>query len=99
MFKMGWAGKTITSDSTAISMLEFSSINLLPVPKFGLVPLATATLINGTVDGVSSLALAYNYLPIVDHLRRLDETTIIGKMMIGNVHILYFTLYEREKKA
>jgi hypothetical protein len=95
MFKMSWSGKTIRT-AADVSMLEFEAINNIPTPKFNLNPVASATLMNGEIDGKTSMALAYNYLPIVDYLRRLDSQTVIGKMMIGNVKVLYFTLKCKE---
>ena len=32
------------------------------------------------------------YVPVVDHLRQLDDSTLIGKMTVGSYTIIYFTL-------
>jgi len=79
-------------------MLEFASVNKIPTPKFSLGPISNATLQMSTVGGIKSMALCYSYLPIVDHLRRLDEETLIGRMHIGSIKILYFTLKCREEE-
>ncbi|GMI37505.1 hypothetical protein TeGR_g5845 [Tetraparma gracilis] len=92
---MKWVGKTVHSQDL-VSMLEFGAVNCVPLPTFTLGPVSTATVVRTDVDGKESLALAYNYLPIVDHIRRLDKDTIIGKMMIGKVTVLYFTLKCKE---
>ena len=96
MWKMRWAGKTLNS-TTDVSMLEFKAINCIPLPKFSLGPLGKASVYRSTVGGKTSVAFAYKFLPIVDHLRRLHAGVIIGKMMIGNSHILYFTLEDSGK--
>jgi hypothetical protein len=91
MWKMAWAGKTVYS-ANYVDMLEFKAINCIPVTKYSLGVPGSASVMRSMVDGIESMAFCYKYLPIVDHLRRVDERTIIGKMMIGNASILYFTL-------
>ena len=36
--------------------------------------------------------IPFQYVPVVDHLRQLDESTFIGKMTVGSYTIIYFTL-------
>lgn len=96
MWKMAWAGKTVYS-AERVSMLEFRAINKIPVMRFSLGIPGSAVIKRSVVDGKESMAFCYKYLPIVDHLRRADDKTIVGKMMIGNVCILYFELKSRVK--
>ena len=97
MWKMAWAGKTVYNKEN-VSMLEFRAINKIPTGiKYSLGLAGQATIMRSVVDGKESMAFCYKYLPIIDHLRRADANTIVGKMMIGNVCILYFTLKTREK--
>ena len=36
--------------------------------------------------------IPFQYVPVVDHLRQLDDSTLIGKMTVGSYTIIYFTL-------
>ncbi len=57
-------------------------------------PLGAARLRDHRFGGVSSAAMVYRYLPIVDHFRRLDEGRVMGLMEIGGSGKpeLFFTL-------
>ena len=89
---MQWAGKTVFGKDL-VKMLEFKAFNRIPTPKFPL-PILGDAFLGGDIDyeGKTSMAFCYKYLPIVDHIRQLDERTIIGKMTIGTLTIIYFTL-------
>lgn len=93
IWKMQWAGKTIF-DRDLVHMLEFSAINRIPTPKFPLPILGNAFLGRDDFEGKTSMAFCYKYLPIIDHLREIDEKTLIGKMTIGTITIIYFTLHK-----
>ena len=97
IWKMEWAGKTIFSKDL-VHMLEFGAINKIPTPKFFLPVLGDAFIGRDTFEGKTSMAFCYKYLPIVDHIRQLDDETIIGKMTIGTITIIYFTLTSATKK-
>ena len=91
IWKMQWAGKTIF-DLDLVHMLEFSAINRIPTPKCSLPILGNAFLGRDDFEGKTSMAFCYKYLPIIDHLRQIDEKTLIGKMTIGTITVFYFTL-------
>ena len=80
-------------------MLQFRSINLLPMPGMFTLPLLGDAVLNeaDNFEGKTSMSFCYKYLPIVDHLRELDSRTLIGKMVVGNYTIIYFTLEKPEK--
>ena len=92
IWKMQWAGKTVFGKDL-VKMLEFKAFNRIPTPKFPL-PILGDAFLGRDIDyeGKTSMAFCYKYLPIVDHIRQLDESTIIGKMTIGTLTIIYFTL-------
>ena len=96
IWKMQWAGKTIFGQDL-VHMLEFKAINKIPTPKFALPVLGNAFIGKDDFEGKISMAFCYKFLPIVDHLRKLDDHTIIGKMTIGTVTIIYFTLIVPQK--
>ena len=96
IWKMKWAGKTIFHKDL-VHMLEFSAVNRIPTPKFPLPLLGNAYLGKDDFEGKSSMAFCYKYLPIVDHLRQIDEDTLIGKMTIGTITVIYFTLNYNRK--
>ena len=96
IWKMQWAGKTIFGQDL-VHMLEFKAINKIPTPKFALPILGNAFVGKDEFEGKTSMAFCYKFLPIIDHLRKLDDHTIIGKMKIGTVTIIYFTLIVPKK--
>ena len=96
IWKMQWAGKTIFNKDL-VHMLEFSAVNRIPTPKFPLPMLGNAFLGRDDYEGKVSMAFCYKYLPIVDHLRQIDDETLIGKMTIGNITVIYFTLHKNSK--
>jgi hypothetical protein len=89
-------GKTVVSASE-VSVLEFAAFNKIPIMKYSLGFPGSADIKRSVVDGKKSMTFCYKYLPVVDHLRRIDQRTIVGKMMIGNITLFYFTLKSREK--
>ena len=91
MWKMQWSGKTVI-DHDSVRMLEFAAIQRIPTPRFALPVIGDAFVGREHFEGKTSLAFCYKYLPIIDHLRVLDDTTYIGKMVIGTETILYFTV-------
>ena len=91
IWKMQWAGKTIFGENL-VHMLEFKAVNRIPTPKFAAPILGNAFVGKEDFEGKTSMAFCYKFLPIIDHLRKLDDQTIIGKMTIGTVTVIYFTL-------
>ena len=77
-----------------MKMLQFRAVNFVPLfHKFTLPVLGDAVLDTADrFEGKTSAAFRYKYVPVVDHLRQLDETTLIGKMTVGSYTIIYFTL-------
>ena len=75
-------------------MLQFKAINLVPTYWIFTLPLLGDAVLDKSdkFEGKTSMAFCYKYLPIVDHLRKLDDKTLIGKMKIGGYTIIYFTL-------
>ena len=41
-----------------------------------------------------STAMIYNYLPIIDHFRRVDDNTLMGAMDLKGKIAIYFYLYK-----
>ncbi|MFG1794997.1 DUF4334 domain-containing protein [Nocardia sp. NPDC049149] len=55
----------------------------------------TARLRNVEYRGVSSAAMIYDHLPIIDHFRRVDERTLLGVMdMRGLAEPYFFLLHQ-----
>ena len=77
-----------------VRMLQFKAINLVPTYWIFTLPLLGDAVLDKSdkFEGKTSMAFCYKYLPIVDHLRKLDDKTLIGKMKIGSYTIIYFTL-------
>ena len=75
-------------------MLQFKAINLVPTYWIFTLPLLGDAVLDKSdkFEGKTSMAFCYKNLPIVDHLRKLDDKTLIGKMKIGSYTIIYFTL-------
>jgi len=93
VWKWAWAGKTVLG-SNQVRMLQFKAINLVPTYWIFTLPLLGDAVLDKSdkFEGKTSMAFCYKYLPIVDHLRKLDDKTLIGKMKIGSYTIIYFTL-------
>ena len=96
VWKMQWAGKTIIRKGL-VHMLEFSAVNRIPTPKFSLPLMGNAYIGRDDFEGKLSMALCYWYLPLVDHLRQIDDETLIGKVTIGSTTLMYFTLHKSSK--
>lgn len=60
------------------------------------VPLASAVLRKVEFRGKISTAMIYNYLPMIDHFRKVDSDTVMGIMEIQGRVSVYFYL-TREK--
>ena len=75
-------------------MLQFRSLNFLPTFGVFNMPLLGDAWLNETdhFEGKTSVALCYKYMPMVDHMRKLDDSTVIGKLKIGSYTLIYFTL-------
>ena len=74
-------------------MLQFKAINFIPLfHTFTLPILGDAVVSKEKFEGKTSMAFCYKYVPVVDHLRQLDDSTLIGKMTVGSSTIIYFTL-------
>jgi len=56
-------------------------------------PVATVRTL--TFEGMTSAAMVYDALPIVDHFRRIDDKHIMGAMVIGGDDRLFFFELER----
>ena len=76
-------------------MLQFRAINLVPLLfTFTLPVLGDAVLRRSErFEGKTSMAFCYKYVPVVDHLRQLHSSMLIGKMTVGSYTIIYFTLH------
>ena len=75
-------------------MLQFRAVNFVPLFHTFTLPVLGDAVLNRAdrFEGKTSMAFCYKYVPVVDHLRQLDETTLIGKMTVGSSTIIYFTL-------
>ena len=61
--------------------------------KFNFPLIGNARLREINFRGKVSSAMMYNYLPIIDHFRRVDENTLMGVMDVKGKTIIYFYLY------
>lgn len=103
-----WYGKVFRSENdvdalvfstprSVLAMLNYATIAPWRLPEdraFTRHPLGASRLVDSDRSGSPTAAMAYRYLPIVDHFRRLDRTSVLGLMQIGrrDTPELFFTL-------
>lgn len=83
---MKWYGKTFFNPDK-VSALVFSFLGI----KFNLF-FGTAVLRNLKFRDKISTSMIYNYLPIIDNFRKIDQNTVMGIMEIKGKISLYFYL-------
>lgn len=84
----GWIGKTFFSYDK-VSALKHQLFGL----KFNIPIIGSARLREINFRGKVSSAVIYNYLPFIDHFRRVDEDTLMGVMEVKGKTIIYFYIY------
>ena len=81
-----WYGKNFLSQNN-VQALIFSFFGI----KFN-IPFGTAVLRKTEFRNKISTAMIYNYLPIIDNFRKVDEDTVFGIMEIKGKIGVYFYL-------
>jgi len=81
-----WYGKSFLSKDN-VKALVFSFLGL----KFN-IPFGTAVLREVEFRNKNSISMIYNYLPIIDNFRKIDNNTIMGVMEIKGKVSMYFYL-------
>lgn len=84
----GWIGKHYHSeDKVKALMHQFFGF------EFNIPIIGQARIREIRFRGKVSAGMIYNYLPIIDHFRRVDDTTLMGAMDLKGKLVLYFYLY------
>ncbi|MFW5688176.1 MAG: DUF4334 domain-containing protein [Spirochaetota bacterium] len=92
--RTGWYGKLFRSENDVEALIFSRPTTLLGVINYLMIwpyrvpearrmvrhPLGRARLREVRFRGVVSAAMCYNYLPIMDHFRRVDERRVMGLM-------------------
>lgn len=87
-----WYGKKFKSENKVKALV----ISFLGI-KFN-IPFGTARLRRLMFRNKMSTAMVYNYLPIIDYFRRINENKIMGIMEWKGKVGIYFYLVRRKKK-
>ena len=80
-----WTGKTFHSENN-VNALMHESLGL----KFNLPFIGNARMREISFRGKVSTSMIYNYLPIIDHFRKVDDNTLLGVMDVKGEITLYF---------
>lgn len=82
-----WYGKNfITSNKVHALVMNFFGL------KWSVPLLGSAVIRNLEFRGKHSVAMIYNYLPIIDHFRKVDDEHIMGIMTVKDRCEVYFYL-------
>ena len=88
-----WHGKKF-KNANQVNALIMDCLGLkIPVPMLG-----SAVLRQVNFRGKPSMSMIYNYLPIIDHFRKVNHNSVMGVMTIKDRTEVYFYL-EREEQA
>lgn len=85
----GWIGKHYYSENKVHALMH-----QLFGFEFNIPVLGNARIREILFRGKVSSSMMYNYAPIIDHFRRVDENTLMGVMDVKGKTILYFYLYK-----
>ena len=82
-----WVGKNfVTENNVKAHVYRFLGI------KFNFPIIGKASVRQVEFNGKVSTAIIYNHLPIIDHFRKVNNTTIMGAMDYKGKVVLYFYL-------
>ena len=100
-----WYGKVFpnvdalvfSSPHSLLALVNYATIVPWRLPErraFRRHPLGAARLVESNRFGSTTAAMAYRYLPVIDHFRRLNDTSVMGLMQIDRRDIpeLFFVL-------
>ncbi len=85
----GWIGKQYFSENK-VHALRHKFFGF----EFNIPVIGNARIREILFRGKVSSAMMYNYLPIIDHFRKVDENTLMGVMDVKGKTVLYFYLYK-----
>lgn len=104
----GWYGKMFRSEDDVDALVFSRPASVLAAINYAMIapwrlpedraltrhPLGAARLVVAELFGSQTAAMAYRFLPIVDHFRRLSEASVLGLMQIGRRETpeLFFSL-------
>src|SRR5690606_24196912 len=84
----GWIGKHFHSENKVHALMhQFLGF------EYNIPILGNARIREILFRGKVSTAMMYNYAPIIDHFRKVDDNTLIGVMDVKGKTVLYFYLY------
>lgn len=85
----GWIGKHFTTENKVKALMhQFFGL------KFNIPIIGNARIREVRFRDKVSTGMIYNHLPIIDHFRRVDESTLMGAMDLKGKIVLYFYLYK-----
>lgn len=82
-----WYGKRFKDENTVNALMMQAGAK-----KFSLPIVGSAVIRRLEFKGKLSVAMIYNYLPIIDHFRKIDDGTLMGIMTIKGRTEVYFYL-------
>lgn len=83
-----WVGKNFVTENNVKALLyRFLGI------KFNFPIIGKARVRQIAFMGKVSTAMIYNHLPIIDHFRKINDSTLMGAMDYKGKVVLYFYLY------
>lgn len=82
-----WYGKRFKDENTVNALMMKAGRKVFPVPIMG-----SAVIRRCEFRGKVSVAMIYNYLPIIDHFRKVDDSTLMGIMTLKERTEVYFYL-------
>ena len=88
-----WYGKRF-QDENNVNALMMEAGNKI----FGLPIIGSAVIRRLEFRGAVSVAMIYNYLPIIDHFRKVDDSTLMGIMTLkGRVEVYFYLQRVKEE--
>ena len=85
---ISWHGKVFYDENRVNALIMNLVGNRFPIPYFG-----SAIIRELKFREKVSVSMIYNYLPIIDHFRKINPSTLMGIMTLkGNVEV-YFLLH------
>ncbi|MFA9289989.1 MAG: DUF4334 domain-containing protein [Solirubrobacteraceae bacterium] len=84
-----WIGKRFNSENNVEALIH----NFLGI-KFNFPFIGKARIRMVLFENKVSTSMIYNYLPIIDHFRKIDDNTLLGAMDYKGKVVLYFYLFK-----
>lgn len=81
-----WVGKNFKNENRVQALI----MSFLGLFKFGLPFFGSAVARTIQFRGKDSAAMVYNYMPFIDHFRRIDDSTVMGIMTAKGEVVNYF---------